>query len=41
MHGLNYSGQEFFFYNFLVQFMILTYLQPWNKVKVIKTSMNC
>ena len=35
---LNYSGQEF---KHNLQFMILTYLWPWNKVKVIKPGMNC
>ena len=35
---LNYSGQESKKNN--LQFMILTYLLPWNKVKVIKPGMN-
>ena len=35
---LNYSGQEF---QNNLQFMILTYVWPWNKVKVIKHGMNC
>ena len=34
----NYSGQES---QNNLQLMILTYLWPWNKVKVIKPGMNC
>ena len=37
--SLNYGGQESFFF-FKLQLMILTHLWPWNKVKVIKTSIN-
>ena len=36
--SLNYSEQES---KNNLQFMILTYRWPWNKVKVIKSGMNC
>ena len=35
---LNYNGQES---KYNLQFMILIFLWPWNKVKVIKPGMNC
>ena len=37
MHHLNYSGQESRGKKKKLQCMILTYLWPWNKVKVIRT----
>ena len=39
MHRFIYSGQEW--KKFKLLFMILTYLWPWNKIKVIKPGRNC